>query len=74
MGDIAPGDGVSKEAKAAAEEAAMATIRAMLGGAGDGAFGAHLQAWVLEYEVGETAEARFVKDLDKAGEAGTRPV
>lgn len=62
VGDIAPGDGVSKEDKAAREAAAMETIRAMLGG---GAAADALCALFAEYEAGTTPEAVLVKDLDK---------
>ena len=62
VGDIAPGDGVSKADKAAREAAAMAQVEAMLGG---GPAASRLGALFAEYEVGETREAALVKDLDK---------
>ena len=62
VGDIAPGDGVSKADKAAREAAAMDSIRAMLGG---GPAADALAAAFEEYEAGESREAVLVKDLDK---------
>jgi putative hydrolases of HD superfamily len=62
VGDIAPGDGVSKADKAAREAAAMERIRGMLGGGG---VGDALCALFAEYEAGVTPEAVLVKDLDK---------
>ena len=62
VGDIAPGDGVSKAEKAAREEAAMEEITRMLGG---GPAASALAAAFREYEAGESPEALLVKDLDK---------
>ena len=62
VGDIAPGDGVSKADKADREAAAMEEIGRMLGG---GPVAARLGALFAEYEAGETPEAVLVKDLDK---------
>lgn len=56
VGDITPHDGLSKAAKAAREAAAA-----------DALLAAHpaLRALVAEYAAGESAEARYVRALDK---------
>ncbi|KAG9017952.1 hypothetical protein FRB90_000078 [Tulasnella sp. 427] len=62
VGDIAPSDGVSKQEKRRLEAAAMDNIiNDMLGG---GVAAHRIKALWDEYEAQETAEARFVKDLD----------
>lgn len=53
-------DPITKEEKAAKEEAAMESICKLIGMEGDKA----LKLW-REYEAQETKEARFMKDLDK---------
>ena len=60
VGDITPNDGVSDEEKAAMEREAMGTMTAALGARGEA-----LMALWEEYEAGESAEARLVKDMDK---------
>ncbi|KAG8989860.1 hypothetical protein FRB90_002045 [Tulasnella sp. 427] len=62
VGDIAPSDGVSKQEKRRLEAAAMDNmINDMLGG---GVAAQRIKSLWDEYEAQETAEARFVKDLD----------
>jgi len=61
VGDITPNDGVSDEDKHAMEAKAMGELCAL---AGEKA-GADVEALWREYEAGETAEARLVKDMDK---------
>ncbi|KAG8900404.1 hypothetical protein FRC01_010152 [Tulasnella sp. 417] len=62
VGDIAPSDGISKQEKRRLEAAAMDNIvNDMLGG---GVAAQKIRALWDEYEAQETAEARFVKDLD----------
>ncbi len=56
-GDITPADGVSTQHKAHREHAAMAALGASLP--------PHLQALWLDYEAQQTAEARFVRQLDR---------
>lgn len=56
-GDITPHDGVSAEAKAAAEQAAMQALTRALP--------AHLYASWLAYEAQADDEARFVRQLDR---------
>lgn len=63
VGDIAPADNVSKEEKRALEEAAMRRIRDdILSGS---ALGAELYDLWLEYETGDTGEAKLLKEIDK---------
>ena len=64
VGDIAPGDGVPKSVKAAAEADAVAEMARLLGGA-DSAAGSAIASLWAEYEAGQTPEARLVKDCDK---------
>ncbi|KAG9047718.1 hypothetical protein FS837_001682 [Tulasnella sp. UAMH 9824] len=62
VGDIAPSDGISKQEKRRLEAAAMNNIiNDMLGG---GVAAQRIKALWDEYEAQETAEAKFVKDLD----------
>ena len=56
-GDITPSDNVSAQDKAAREHAAMEALGKNLP--------PHLQALWLEYEAQQTAEARFVRQLDR---------
>jgi putative hydrolases of HD superfamily len=58
VGDITPYDGVTAEEKRRREEEAMRRLDSLAGGAG------LLELWA-EYDAAETAEARFVKELDK---------
>lgn len=58
VGDITPYDGISSEEKNRRERGAMERLAAMLGD------GEVLRLWE-EYQAAETAEARFVKDLDR---------
>jgi 5'-deoxynucleotidase len=58
VGDITPYDGISADEKRRREEAAMRELAAL---AGDPSL---LGLW-REYDAGRTAEARFVKELDK---------
>ncbi|HEU4456516.1 MAG TPA: HD domain-containing protein [Longimicrobium sp.] len=58
VGDITPYDGVTAEEKRLREEEAMRRLDDLAGGAG------LLELWA-EYDAAETAEARFVKELDK---------
>lgn len=58
VGDITPYDGISTAEKHRREREAMERLAAMLGD------GEVLRLWE-EYQAAETAEARFVKDLDK---------
>jgi putative hydrolase of HD superfamily len=58
VGDITPYDGVSTDEKHRREREAMQRLAAMLGD------DEVLRLWE-EYQAAETAEARFVKDLDK---------
>ena len=60
VGDITPRDGVRDEDKAAMEREAMTAMTAALGARGEEV----LALWE-EYEAGESAEARLVKDMDK---------
>jgi len=63
VGDIAPSDGVSREEKRKLETEAM---RDMVEGMLHGSPAARrIEGLWNEYESGETAEARFVKDLDR---------
>jgi len=63
VGDIAPSDGIPKETKARLEAGAMHTIvHEMLH---DSLAAQRIQALWMEYETGETPEAKFVKDLDR---------
>ncbi|KAG8945629.1 hypothetical protein FRC04_000676 [Tulasnella sp. 424] len=62
VGDIAPSDGISKQDKRKLEAAAMDNIiNEMLGG---GVAAQRIRSLWDEYEAQETAEAKFVKDLD----------
>lgn len=65
VGDITPQDGVSKSDKDAMERAAMRQIACEVVGGGDDGVAAELERLWEEYEAGETAEARFVKQIDK---------
>ena len=58
VGDITPYDGVTAEEKRRREEEAMRRLDSLAGGAGV------LELWA-EYDAAATAEARFVKELDK---------
>jgi putative hydrolase of HD superfamily len=58
VGDITPYDGVPAEEKRRREEEAMRRLDSLAEGAG-------LLALWAEYDAAETAEARFVKELDK---------
>jgi putative hydrolase of HD superfamily len=58
VGDITPYDGISGEEKNRRERGAMERLAALLGD------GEVLRLWE-EYQAAETAEARFVKDLDR---------
>jgi putative hydrolase of HD superfamily len=60
-GDITPHCGVSKEEKHRLEKEAMITITSHV----DEALRAELNELWLEYEAGETEEAKYVKDIDK---------
>jgi putative hydrolase of HD superfamily len=66
VGDIMPEDKskVSKEKKHKLEKAAVAKLVALL--PADNPLASELPELFAEYEEGETATARFVKDLDKA--------
>jgi len=59
VGDITPSDGVSAREKHRMEAEAVSAILGELAGAE-----AHLEIWD-EYEAGQTAEARFVRQIDK---------
>jgi len=59
IGDIIPADGVSKEEKYKLEESAMTELIGYLND------GSELLSLWKEFEVGETNEAKFVKNLDK---------
>lgn len=63
VGDIAPGDGVSKADKYAREEAEMRRVRdeVMLGSK----LGHELYDLWLEYDQGKTEDALLVKEIDK---------
>ncbi|CDF77573.1 unnamed protein product [Chondrus crispus] len=63
VGDIAPGDGVSKEEKFSREEAAMHHLRD--DALSQSTFGKELYDLWLEYDQGKTEDARLVKELDK---------
>jgi putative hydrolase of HD superfamily len=65
VGDIAPGQGVDKDTKRRLEDDAMNTIVGHLNNAENSALGQHVRALWLEYESAQTAEALFVKDMDK---------
>lgn len=64
VGDIAPGQGVDKATKQLLEADAMSTIVGHLAGE-NAALGRHVRDLWLEYEVAQSAEAAFVKDMDK---------
>lgn len=64
VGDIAPGQGVDKATKQRLEADAMNTIVGYLS-AENAQLGQHVRALWLEYESAQTAEALFVKDMDK---------
>jgi 5'-deoxynucleotidase YfbR-like HD superfamily hydrolase len=64
VGDIAPGQGVDKATKQRLEADAMSTIVGHLS-AENAELGQHVRALWLEYENAQTAEALFVKDMDK---------
>ncbi|XP_058455721.1 5'-deoxynucleotidase HDDC2 isoform X1 [Malaya genurostris] len=60
VGDITPYCGISREEKLLREFSAMSEIAALLGPCKD-----RLLDLFNEYEAGKTAEAKFVKDLDR---------
>ncbi|KAG7093458.1 hypothetical protein E1B28_007134 [Marasmius oreades] len=63
VGDIAPHEGISKSEKRRLEEEAMHNfVHEMLH---NSPAAQRIEALYKEYEAGETAEARFVKDLDR---------
>ncbi|KAJ8095029.1 hypothetical protein PM082_010247 [Marasmius tenuissimus] len=63
VGDIAPHEGISKAEKRRLEEEAMHNfVHEMLH---NSSAAQRIEALYKEYEAGETAEARFVKDLDR---------
>ncbi|KXS13854.1 hypothetical protein M427DRAFT_124620 [Gonapodya prolifera JEL478] len=62
VGDITPHDGVSDTDKHACELAAYQHFRTLLG---DTPEAKEMHDLWLEYDAGETAEAKLVKDLDK---------
>mmetsp|Transcript_53947 Transcript_53947/g.127485 ORF Transcript_53947/g.127485 Transcript_53947/m.127485 type:complete len:207 (-) Transcript_53947:211-831(-) len=62
VGDITPHCGVTKEEKSKLEADAMARIRSSVG---ESAVGEEIVSLWEEYEAGETAEARLMKDMDK---------
>jgi putative hydrolase of HD superfamily len=64
VGDIAPGQGVDKAMKQLLEADAMKSIVGQLA-AENAALGRHVSELWLEYEGAQTAEALFVKDMDK---------
>ncbi|XP_021356196.1 HD domain-containing protein 2-like isoform X2 [Mizuhopecten yessoensis] len=61
VGDLTPSDNVSKDEKFIREEKAMQHITSLVG---DEASQEMISLW-KEYETQSTAEARFVKDLDR---------
>ncbi|XP_060565201.1 5'-deoxynucleotidase HDDC2-like [Ruditapes philippinarum] len=61
VGDIAPADGVDKDDKYKREKTAMSHISTLV----SEEIGSELMSLWLEYEEEKTAEAKFVKDLDK---------
>lgn len=61
IGDITPYDNVSEEEKHQMEDEAMKEIASYLGEK----MGGHVYELYKEYEAKETAEAKFVKDLDR---------
>jgi len=61
VGDITPRDGVSDGEKHEREREAFAALSDALGGD----VGRELEDLFLEYEQGTSAEAKFVKDMDK---------
>ena len=65
VGDITPNDPVSGKEKHMREREAMLRVKEMLLVGLPGDPGAEMMHLWEEYERGETAEARFVKDLDK---------
>ena len=69
VGDITPHDPMSKTEKAQREAAAMARIRGMLG---DALGGAEMEALFLEYEAGETEEAKMLK-VSRGANKRTKP-
>jgi putative hydrolase of HD superfamily len=64
VGDIAPGQGVDKATKQRLEADAMNTIVGHLN-ANNEVLGEHVRSLWLEYECAQSAEAIFVKDMDK---------
>jgi len=62
VGDIAPSDGISKEEKHRREKAAMDEMTSLV--CGEQARKELMALWE-EYEMGQTPEAMFVKDIDK---------
>lgn len=63
VGDIAPGDGVSKAEKYAREEAAMRRVRDEI--LAKSKLGHELYDLWMEYDQGQTEDARLVKEIDK---------
>ncbi|XP_041361679.1 5'-deoxynucleotidase HDDC2-like [Gigantopelta aegis] len=61
VGDIAPSDGISKEEKHKKEEAAMGYISSLV----ESSVGREIYCLWKEYEDQSSAEAAYVKDLDK---------
>ena len=66
VGDITPTCGVSDEDKFRLERDAVAHIKATLGSTN--LAGIEIEELWLEYEAGESEEAKLVKDFDKARE------
>jgi len=62
VGDITPHDGVTKEDKYILEKRAMERIQELID---DKSIGLEISQLWEEFELGETLEAKFVKDLDK---------
>lgn len=63
VGDIAPGDGISKTEKYAREEAAMRRVRDEI--LAKSKLGHELYDLWMEYDQGQTEDARLVKEIDK---------
>ena len=68
VGDITPTDGIAKDEKSRREKETMAFLMdgllGAVGGGGKKAGEGMMEVW-LEYEEGETLEAKFVHDVDK---------
>lgn len=66
VGDITPADNVSKEEKQRRERETVDWMaRALLCNTGDGHHGEELRDTWEEFEQGDTAESRFVQNIDK---------